>query len=70
MKTGPDRRYTPEFRDSAVKQVMEGGRTVAGVARSLEMSGKSLANWCIAPARARRWSSGRRRSRCPSSRPS
>lgn len=45
MKTGPDRRYTPEFRDSAVKQVMEGGRTVAGVARSLEMSGKSLANW-------------------------
>ena len=45
MKTGPDRRYTPEFRDSAVKQVMEGGRTVAGVARSLEMSGESLANW-------------------------
>ena len=45
MKAGPDRRYTPEFRDAAVKQVIDGGRTVATVARSLEMSGKSLANW-------------------------
>ena len=45
MKSGPDRRYTPEFRDAAVKQVIEGGRSVAAVARSLEMSGKSLANW-------------------------
>ena len=45
MKAGPDRRYTPEFRDSAVKQVIEGGRSVAAVARSLEMSNKSLANW-------------------------
>ena len=45
MKAGPDRRYTPEFRDSAVKQVIEGGRSVAVVARSLEMSSKSLANW-------------------------
>ena len=45
MKAGPDRRYTAEFRDSAVKQVIEGGRSIAVVARSLEMSGKSLANW-------------------------
>jgi len=45
MKAGPDRRYTAEFRDSAVKQVTEGGRAIAAVARSLEMSGKSLANW-------------------------
>ena len=45
MKTGPDRRYTPEFRDAALKQVMEGGRPIAAVARSLEMSGKTLANW-------------------------
>jgi transposase len=45
MKAGPDRRYTPEFRDSAVKQVIEGGRSVAAVARSLEMLNKSLANW-------------------------
>lgn len=45
MKTGPDRRYTAEFRDAAVKQVTEGERPIAAVARSLEMSGKSLANW-------------------------
>ncbi len=45
MKAGPDRRYTPEFRDAAIKQVMEGERSVAAVARSLEMSAKSLANW-------------------------
>ncbi len=45
MKAGPDRRYTPEFRDAAVKQVIEAGRPVAAVARSLEMSNKSLANW-------------------------
>jgi transposase len=45
MKAGPDRRYTAEFRDSAVKQVIDGGRSIADVARSLEMSGKSLANW-------------------------
>ena len=31
MKSGPDRRYTPEFRDAAVKQVTEGGRSVAAV---------------------------------------
>jgi transposase len=45
MKTGSDRKYTAEFRDSAVKQVMEGGRAMAAVARSLEMSSKTLANW-------------------------
>ena len=45
MKTGPDRRYTAEFRDSAVNQVIEGERPIAAVARSLEMSGKSLASW-------------------------
>lgn len=45
MKSGPDRRYTPEFRDAAVKQVMEAGRSVSAVASSLEMSNKSLANW-------------------------
>lgn len=45
MKTGFDRKYTAEFRDSAVKQVVEGGRGMAAVARSLEMSNKTLANW-------------------------
>jgi transposase len=45
MKTGSDRKYTAEFRESAVKQVMEGSRGMAAVARSLEMSNKTLANW-------------------------
>jgi transposase len=45
MKTGSDRKYTAEFRESAVKQVIEGGRGMAAVARSLEMSSKTLANW-------------------------
>lgn len=44
MKSGPDRRYTPEFRVAAVKQV-EAGRSVPKVARALEMSPKTLANW-------------------------
>lgn len=44
MKSGMDRKYTAEFRDAAVKQV-EGGRSMAAVARSLEMSSKTLANW-------------------------
>lgn len=45
MKTGADRKYTSEFRDAAVKQVEAGGRSMSAVARSLEMSGKTLANW-------------------------
>ncbi len=45
MKTGSDRKYAAEFRDSAVKQVLQGGRGMAAVARSLEMSNKTLANW-------------------------
>lgn len=45
MKTGTDRKYTAEFRDAAVKQVEQGERTMTAVARSLEMSVKTLANW-------------------------
>jgi len=50
MKSRPDRKYTIEFRDSAVRQVIDGGRSVPQVARSLEMSDKTLANW-VAKAR-------------------
>jgi transposase len=50
MKSGSDRKYTPAFRDAAVKQVAA-GRGVTEVARLLEMSPKSLANWVY---RARR----------------
>lgn len=45
MKAGPDRKYTVEFREAAVRQVLDGGRSVPQVARSLEMSDKTLANW-------------------------
>ena len=45
MKVAADRTYTGEFRDAAVKQVIDGGRAVSAVARSLEMSSKTLANW-------------------------
>ena len=45
MKSGPDRKYTLEFREAAVKQVLDGRRSVRQVARALEMSDKTLANW-------------------------
>jgi transposase len=45
MKTGPDRTYTVEFREAAVRQVLDGQRSTPQVARSLEMSPKTLANW-------------------------
>ncbi len=45
MKVGTDRKYTPAFREAAIKQVVEGGRSMPSVARSLEMSSKTLANW-------------------------
>jgi len=45
MKAGPDRKYTVEFREAAVRQVLDGRRSVPQVARTLEMSDKTLANW-------------------------
>lgn len=44
-KSGPDRKYTDDFRLNAVKQVIDGGRSIMQVARSLEMSGGTLGNW-------------------------
>ena len=44
MKSGPDRKYTSAFRQAAVQQV-EAGRSVRAVARSLEMSPKTLSYW-------------------------
>jgi len=39
------RSYTTEYREAAVRQVMQAGRTLSEVARSLEISHKTLANW-------------------------
>ena len=44
MKAGLDRKYTIEFRDAGVKQVIGGGRGMSVVARALELSSKTLAN--------------------------
>ena len=44
-KSGPDRKYTQEFRLAAVKQVIDGGRSTPQVARSLELAPGTLANW-------------------------
>ena len=41
----PDRQYTGEFREAAVSQVLEGGRSIRQVARSLEMSSSTLGKW-------------------------
>jgi transposase len=45
MKTGPDRRYTAEFRDAAVRQVVDAGRGVVEVAHAVEMPSKTLERW-------------------------
>jgi transposase len=37
--------YSPEFKDAAVKQVVEGGHSVADVAKRLGVSNKSLYVW-------------------------
>ena len=39
------RSYTLEFREAAVRQVIEAKRALTEVARSLEISEKTLANW-------------------------
>lgn len=45
IKSGPDRHYTEDFRQAAVRQVIDGGRTVPRVARSLEVPKGTLGNW-------------------------
>jgi transposase len=46
-KTGPDRKYTEDFRQAAVQQVLEGGRRMPQVARSLEVPYGTLTNWVL-----------------------
>lgn len=51
MKALPNRKYTAEFREAAVRQVIESGRRLTDVARALEISDKTLGNW-VGRARA------------------
>ncbi|WP_332670819.1 transposase [Aromatoleum sp.] len=41
----PKRVYTEQFRDAAMRQVIDAGSSVIEVARSLEISEKTLGNW-------------------------
>jgi transposase len=38
-------RYTPEFKDEAVRLVIESGRPIAAVARELRIHDGTLGNW-------------------------
>src|SRR5262245_49469130 len=49
----PKRSYTGEYREAAVRQVMDAKRPLSEVARSLEISHKTLANW-VRHARGKR----------------
>lgn len=53
MKRVPDRKYTVAFREAAVRQVLEGGLSAAEVARTLEMSDKTLARWVVEARRGK-----------------
>ncbi|MEU8206043.1 transposase [Streptosporangium sp. NPDC049046] len=39
------RRFSPEFKEEAIRMVLEGGRTVASVAREFDINGSTLGNW-------------------------
>ena len=45
MKGIPQGRYTKEFREEAVKMVMDGGMSLPEVARRLSLPPSTLGNW-------------------------
>ena len=53
----PKQSYTQEFREQAVKSVLEGGLTLPETARRLNMSAKTLANW-VHQFRSGHWETG------------
>jgi transposase len=40
------RKFSPEFKDEAVKMVIETSRPIAEVARELDVNEGTLGNWC------------------------
>ena len=60
MHTIPNRRYTVEFQEAAIQQVLDSGRSINEVAGSLEMLAKTLANWVRRVRRGQRLSNGGR----------
>jgi transposase len=53
MKAGPDRKYAVDLCQAAVRQVLDVGGSVPQVARSLQMSAKTRANWVARAKRGR-----------------
>jgi transposase len=46
------RRFSPEYRDEAVKMALDGSRSIAQVARDLGINGGTLGNWIAAYRKA------------------
>jgi transposase len=46
------RRFSPEYRDEAVKMVLDGPRSIAAVARELGLNEGTLGNWVAAYRKA------------------
>jgi transposase len=53
----PKQSFTQEFREQAVKSVLEGKLSVPEVARRLNLSAKTLANW-VHKSRSGHWDTG------------
>ena len=47
METLPRQKYTKEFREQAVRLVIEQDLTIPEAARRLSMSGQTLSNWVL-----------------------
>jgi hypothetical protein len=45
------RKFTPEFKDEAVKMVIESSRPIADVARDIHVNEGTLGNWGVPRAR-------------------
>ena len=50
---GPRRRFSEEFKEGAVRLVLDEGRTVGAVARELDLTASALGHW-VQHARAER----------------
>jgi transposase len=46
------RKFSPEYRDEAVKMALEGPRSIAQIARDLGINGGTLGNWVAAYRKA------------------
>lgn len=72
-KSGPDRKYTEEFRRAAVAQVIQGGRSIPQVARSHGDAGRHLGQMGCANAAGKTaeqgsWRQAAASNSCPRSR--